>query len=374
MQWYNPTAANGGARERDFDPTLTNAEGGGIERTVLEVSLLTDTTGAFIPSAWAGLTHSISRWGEDLSLTRAVEMWINDRTQDHSQTHARVHLDFGRMSEDAFWQTDSLPNNRLDSEDRNCDTKLDYGEDTGLDGVFDQDEPGYTGPGSDPRGDDFGYSNDPAKASDYSKINGTEGNAGIDTEDLDLNCNLDLVNSYFEATVDLSDTAYVAVDVARDYPGNSYVGPDNGWRLFRIPVAAFMAYGTPDWSSIRHERVWIDGMTGPTRIQIGGIQLIPIPASELPSRAQIRASRPNPFKSETVIQFDLASSGPVRLAIYDIKGRLAKELLKGYLPAGTHTATWSLLGNTGLTIPSGVYFCRLEAGGSVSTRRIVLVR
>jgi len=195
------------------------------------------------------VTQPLSRTGQDLSRTRFIEIWVNDKTDIHTQTHGKLHIDFGRVSEDAFWQTDSLPNGRLDTEDRNCDTKLDDGEDTGLDGVFNKDEAGYTGAaGNDPRGDDYHY--DPNNPTDYSGINGTELNARVDTEDLDLNCRLDTVNSYFEATVDLSDAAYVAVDVARDYAGTPVViaaQHTNGWRLFRIPLdsPAFASYGVP---------------------------------------------------------------------------------------------------------------------------------
>ncbi len=276
VEWYNPTSANGGAKERDLKPVLTKAEGSDNEHTVLELNIPAqgDTATFFTPRTWTGLTQAMSRTGEDLSRTRFIEIWVNDRTPFHDQTHGNLHIDFGRVSEDAFWQADSLPNGRFDSEDRNCDTKLDDGEDTGLDGVLDPDEAGYTGSGSDPHGDDFAYSNDPDKAKDYSKINGTERNARIDTEDLDLNCNLDKVNSYFEATVDLSKMAYVAVDVPRDYPG--IVSERNGWRLFRIPLSspAFVSVGGPSWDDIKHSRIWLDGLTGPTNIQIGGIELV----------------------------------------------------------------------------------------------------
>ena len=287
IQWFNPTSAHGGAKERDLKPILTKEEGPDNEHTVLEMRV--DSTNTFTPSTWTGITQPLSRTGQDLSRTRFIEVWVNDKTQIHTQTSARLHIDFGRVSEDAFWQTDSMPNNRLDTEDRNCDTKLDEGEDTGLDGVADKDEAGWTGSG-DPRGDDYAYDNE-RSPNDYSKINGTEGNSrGIpntrpDTEDLDLNCRLDVVNSYFEASIDLADTAYVAIDVARDYTG---VKPENGWRMFRIPLdsPAFQRHGGPSWDDIKHARLWLDGMTGPIGIQIGGIELVgsrwlarPLPAA-----------------------------------------------------------------------------------------------
>jgi hypothetical protein len=283
IQWYNPTSSHGGAHERDLKPILTKEEGSDNEHTVLEMNMLAqgDSTNVFTSKTWTGITQPLSRTGQDLSRTRFVEIWINDRVQNHTLTHANLHLDFGKVSEDAFWEKDALPNGLLDTEDKNRDTKLDVGEDTGLDGLMDPEEPGYdptTNP--DPDGDDYHYdSNHPT---DYSGINGTEGSsAGIpnsrpDTEDLDLNGNLDVQNSYFEATLALSDTNFVAVDVARDYAGSSVVlaEPDNGWRLFRIPLEAFKPIGGPSWDDVKHARIWVDGMTGPTNLQIGGIELV----------------------------------------------------------------------------------------------------
>ncbi len=281
IDWYNPTSSHGGAKERDLKPVLRKEEGSDNEHTVLEMNVLSpDSANVFTSATWTGITQALSRTGQDLSRTRYIEVWVNDRTQNHSQTSAKLHIDFGRVSEDAFWQKDAPPNGKLDTEDKNLDTKLDDGEDTGLDGIPNVDEPGSTGTQDDRNGDDYHYVTD--NPTDYSKINGTEGNSiGVpnsrpDTEDLDLNGNLDVTNGYFEATINLADTAFVAVDVARDYAGNPVVKPDNGWRLFRIPLnsPAFTSHGGPSWDDVKHARLWVDSLSGPTNIQIGGIELV----------------------------------------------------------------------------------------------------
>jgi hypothetical protein len=294
LQWFNPTSGRGGAKERDLKPVLKKEEGSDNEHMVLEMRV--DSTSVIGTGTWAGITQPLSRTGQDLSRTRFIEVWVNDKTSNHLATNGHLHIDFGRVSEDAFWEQNRLPNGALDTEDRKggvADTKLDDGEDTGIDGLLDKDEPGYdpnTNP--DPNGDDYHYDNSTNKdsngripADDYSKINGTEGNAtGIansrpDTEDLDLNGTLDETNSYFEATIDLADTAYVAVDVARDYAGTKVVmdaNGRNGWRLFRIPLdsPAFVRHGGPSWGDIKHARLWLSNMTVPISIQIGGIELV----------------------------------------------------------------------------------------------------
>ena len=383
LAWYNPP----GVTEGDLNPALTKDEEVSRPHTVLELNVTSnDSTGAFGPRTWTGVTHSRSRSGEDLSATQFVEIWVNDRRQgsDHLNTHVRLHYDIGRVSEDAFWDRGAAPNGRLDSEDKNRDTKLDRSddptidEDTGLDGLHDTEEPGYDpGANPDPNRDDYHFI---TGSTDYSKINNMERNgvddpnARPDTEDLNLDGILNPENDYYEATIDLADTLYVAVDVARDYAGDPDVKPDNGWRLFRIPVSAFTAFGNPSWSSVQHERVWLDGLNGPANIQIGGIQILPVPAAELPKVLRIRSSSPNPFRDRTTIHYDLPAYEHVRIAIYDLRGRLVKLLRNEWQDAGAHSVTWSFGTTIGRPPPSGIYFCRLEAGGRSETRRIVLVR
>lgn len=51
-------------------------------------------------------------------------------------------------------------------------------------------------------------------------------------------------------------------------------------------------------------------------------------------------ARPNPFKPHTTLSFRIDQAGPVRLALYDVQGRLVRELVRGDRPAGTHDVAW----------------------------------
>jgi hypothetical protein len=292
--WYNPPT---GVKEHDLKPVLTNEEGGDAERTVLEINVKPNSiagASSFTPSSWTGLTQAASRLGDDYSKLRYLEIWVNDRTKNHSTTSGILHLDFGSVSEDAFWNPREGPNGGVDpdTEDKNGDGKLDVSgnldvdEDTGLDGLHDAEEPGYDPVGNkDPNGDDFNFK---YGSTDYSQINGTEQSnlsaltGRPDTEDLNENGVLDQDDSYFETSIDLSDTSYVAIDVAKQYAGNPVVDNNdfNGWRLFRIPIAggAFHQQGNPNWDNIKHVRIWLSGLEGNTsgnfNIQIGGIELV----------------------------------------------------------------------------------------------------
>jgi hypothetical protein len=85
-------------------------------------------------------------------------------------------------------------------------------------------------------------------------------------------------------------------------------------------------------------------------------------------------NHPNPFNPATTIEYALPTAGAVELSIYDARGGLVVTLENGAKPAGRHTAVWRGRDASGRVVRSGVYFCRLAAGGRVLTRKIVFLK
>jgi len=95
-----------------------------------------------------------------------------------------------------------------------------------------------------------------------------------------------------------------------------------------------------------------------------------------PPFARLLGSVPNPFNAGTVVRIEMGQAGPVRLDVYDVRGRLVRRLADGSrsLAAGVHDFPWDGCNEQGRSVSSGIYFLRLSAGGNVVCGKLVIVR
>jgi serine protease AprX len=92
-------------------------------------------------------------------------------------------------------------------------------------------------------------------------------------------------------------------------------------------------------------------------------------------RTALLPNVPNPFNPRTDLHFELKAPGVPSLTVYDLRGRMVRELLDGSLhPAGHHTAVWDGRHQDGREASTGVYMVRLRAGDVVSDRKVTLTR
>lgn len=76
---------------------------------------------------------------------------------------------------------------------------------------------------------------------------------------------------------------------------------------------------------------------------------------------QIRLSNfPNPFNGSTTIHYSLVQAAHHSLQIFDLKGKLIKELFSGLSSAGDHAITWNGVNDAGHIVPAGIYLCRIQ--------------
>ena len=94
-----------------------------------------------------------------------------------------------------------------------------------------------------------------------------------------------------------------------------------------------------------------------------------------PATYHLDQNFPNPFNPETHIQFSLPKAERVNLAVYDVHGRLVKELTDFQeFDAGTYSINWDGKDSDGKKVASGVYFTRMQAGTFSTTKKMSLIK
>ena len=64
----------------------------------------------------------------------------------------------------------------------------------------------------------------------------------------------------------------------------------------------------------------------------------------------------------------------MQLAVYDLRGRLVRELVSGPVEAGSHTVVWDGRDRGGQSVAAGVYFARMDDGRTATTAKMVLAK
>ena len=115
------------------------------------------------------------------------------------------------------------------------------------------------------------------------------------------------------------------------------------------------------------------GALGRATTDADGQFALPLGASGLPTRFALGQNYPNPFNPGTVIPYQLATDGYVRLEVFNLLGQRVVTLVDGEMAAGRYTAQWDARDGSGYGVAAGVYVYRLKAGRLTATRRMVLL-
>jgi len=115
----------------------------------------------------------------------------------------------------------------------------------------------------------------------------------------------------------------------------------------------------------------------PCALIVNGKISIPTSVRHDPGVPQLELEQniPNPFNPTTSIGFTLPDPAHVRLSIFSASGRLVRRLLdRDYAVAGRYETSWDGTNESGARVASGIYLYRLDAGGAVVTKKMVLLK
>ena len=154
--------------------------------------------------------------------------------------------------------------------------------------------------------------------------------------------------AYYDSLVNISDS-----------PGNDY-----------LPGTAYMA----DTIKIYIAVFWEHDFNGKTDIWMAKDVFNPITGnieSTKPAAPSfnLQQNYPNPFNPSTTITYSISKRDWVQISIFDILGRQAAILVNEIKEAGEHSIHFNAN-----SLPSGVYFYRLQSGGHSISRKFILIK
>jgi hypothetical protein len=138
----------------------------------------------------------------------------------------------------------------------------------------------------------------------------------------------------------------------------------------REPMIGTNSDGTP-------AVVWCDDSRGSFDIYLATqAPLIGIAegSDQAPAPGLIAMVAPNPTRRQAAIDVISATSGPLRVRIYDAQSRLVAALGREVVSPGRTQVVWSGRTISGKSVPAGTYYLRVETGGDAVTERLVVLR
>lgn len=93
------------------------------------------------------------------------------------------------------------------------------------------------------------------------------------------------------------------------------------------------------------------------------------PNSASPATFALKGNFPNPFNPTTTIYYTIPVEMHVSLKVYNVIGQEVATLLDQTVNAGDHQTTWDAT-----SVPTGVYYYRVEAGPNVSVGKMSLIK
>ncbi len=94
----------------------------------------------------------------------------------------------------------------------------------------------------------------------------------------------------------------------------------------------------------------------------------------LPNDMTLHQNYPNPFNPITTIHYDLSIDAMVTITVFDMNGRIVRDLVSGHQRAGHKLVKWNGTNNNGMSVSAGVYLYRMQTDGLIQIRKMALLK
>ena len=96
--------------------------------------------------------------------------------------------------------------------------------------------------------------------------------------------------------------------------------------------------------------------------------------SIFPSEFVLYQNYPNPFNPITKIRYDLPINSLVSVTVYDMMGRVVKNLVNGLQTAGFKSVKWDGTNNNNQTVSAGLYIYSIYSDNYIDTKKMILLK
>ncbi len=139
-----------------------------------------------------------------------------------------------------------------------------------------------------------------------------------------------------------------------------------------------------------YEKIWVrfhfvsNGSVSMAGVLIDDVEIYPTnptdvqtdeSAERVPTEWNLSQNYPNPFNLNTSFRYTMPEPAEVHITIYNINGKVVRNLLNQYQSAGRHEIGWDGRNDKGQTVGSGVFLYQVNVKGKFhETRKMILLK
>jgi len=154
---------------------------------------------------------------------------------------------------------------------------------------------------------------------------------------------------------------YSELDIETGIPAQVY-----GWVSYTSSSSADVS-GSPD-------NVTLPTQNNINQFIINSSGYLSIDNGYIPNSYSLHQNYPNPFNPETRITVELPFPENISLTIFDMQGKLIKEITDSFFNAGSYDFIWNGKDYSGVEMPSGLYIYKLESNNIFLSKKMLLLR
>jgi len=106
----------------------------------------------------------------------------------------------------------------------------------------------------------------------------------------------------------------------------------------------------------------------------GSSTLTAVAEVAVPAGFELGQNYPNPFNPSTSISYTTEVADHVTLTVFNMLGQKVKTLVNATETAGSHTVKWNGVDQSGVQVPSGVYYYRIDTNNMSQTKKMLLIK